>query len=677
MGVALQRLAVNPAIEQFHKAGESYDKGNLSEAAGHAGAGVLPLVGPWAASLGERASSGDVAGAITEGISGLLVPKVLEKGVKAIPTVAELAKTMETKAVELNTKALKPTNMAKPVGEAVAKAKIWGTKAALPGKIRQAINENTAQVQQAVGAADKAGVTLDVAKALDDAVDAARQRPAFMGDKKALADIGKWKQELSSPIDPATGRPSVRNWTQVKPSEALEMSRGLEKSAGWEGSPPSHIQALATQFRKILGQELDNAAPGVAELRRQNSGLIEAEKAAKQLSDKVAKEQMTFAKHWLSAPNMSKLALSFVALEGLKEMGMPYLGAAGAVIGLRALGESMTSRTARAAIYQTAAEIMTGQRLPTAARGAVRAPVTPNPTQPPQTPVGAPQAQQPPQVPVPQQLTAGTPMAPAAPTQPAPTAVPPTPPITPGSVAEATTHRPPVTPTVEPPKEVFLGEAAKKTPTDLSALEKAGAKHETRVVNKATMEAPKTETERIEQEAIRRGQPAPSATPATTPEAVKADAIAEAMGKLQDKLASAKSGHERVTAQRNIDMLQEAINSGKGTESAAFKLVKQRLQAAERQARVREKSASEGPGLNSTAPVEAVSPGPSPEQTAISLEDGYAQLKALGKVKVHGQEVDANTMVKLLQKQAKEARLPVDEEMAAIQQVLDYMSKNQ
>ena len=65
---------------------------------GHAAAAALPLVGPFAASLGEQAGTGDVGGALTKGAATYLGGKALEKvgdvttttATKAIPKVGEI-----------------------------------------------------------------------------------------------------------------------------------------------------------------------------------------------------------------------------------------------------------------------------------------------------------------------------------------------------------------------------------------------------------------------------------------------------------------------------------------------------------------------------------------------------------------------------------------------------------
>src|SRR3990167_5079331 len=59
--------------EQFGKAREAFTQGRYSEAAGHGVAGVMPIVGPVAANIGEHAATGDIAGAAGQTV-GLVAP---------------------------------------------------------------------------------------------------------------------------------------------------------------------------------------------------------------------------------------------------------------------------------------------------------------------------------------------------------------------------------------------------------------------------------------------------------------------------------------------------------------------------------------------------------------------------------------------------------------------------
>ncbi len=73
----------DPAAAEASKATALWNKGGIGnkvQAAGHELAGALPMVGPWAAHLGERAGTGDVGGAGAEAAGaigmGYAIPKI-------------------------------------------------------------------------------------------------------------------------------------------------------------------------------------------------------------------------------------------------------------------------------------------------------------------------------------------------------------------------------------------------------------------------------------------------------------------------------------------------------------------------------------------------------------------------------------------------------------------------
>lgn len=55
------------------------------ESVAHSVAGTIPLVGPWAASIGEQAGTGDIGGAVARGGSQVVAGELAAKGSKAIP----------------------------------------------------------------------------------------------------------------------------------------------------------------------------------------------------------------------------------------------------------------------------------------------------------------------------------------------------------------------------------------------------------------------------------------------------------------------------------------------------------------------------------------------------------------------------------------------------------------
>jgi hypothetical protein len=72
----MQKFVFDPADQTMAKAKQAYGQGHYSEAAGYGAAAALPLAGPWAASLGEQAGSGDIAGAAGQAIGGIAAGKI-------------------------------------------------------------------------------------------------------------------------------------------------------------------------------------------------------------------------------------------------------------------------------------------------------------------------------------------------------------------------------------------------------------------------------------------------------------------------------------------------------------------------------------------------------------------------------------------------------------------------
>src|SRR3990167_1743179 len=87
----VNRMVIDPAREQFGKAAGRLQEGRWVEAAGHAAAGALPLLGPMAASLGEQAGEGDIAGAAGRALVLGGLP-FLPRGVRALRGKVSLPK---------------------------------------------------------------------------------------------------------------------------------------------------------------------------------------------------------------------------------------------------------------------------------------------------------------------------------------------------------------------------------------------------------------------------------------------------------------------------------------------------------------------------------------------------------------------------------------------------------
>jgi hypothetical protein len=93
---------IDAQVEQIQQAKSLYGQRRYTEAAGHLGAGLLPLVGPPAAKAGERIGSGDIAGGLGEAtglLAALEAPKVVPKVVGAATRAATAGVTRAVEAL--------------------------------------------------------------------------------------------------------------------------------------------------------------------------------------------------------------------------------------------------------------------------------------------------------------------------------------------------------------------------------------------------------------------------------------------------------------------------------------------------------------------------------------------------------------------------------------------------
>jgi hypothetical protein len=88
----LHKFVEQPMLDQSTKAAQSFAAGNSVEGIGHTIASGLPLIGPWAASLGEQAGTGDIGGAVAKGAGQVGTMKAGELALtRGIPAAAGAA----------------------------------------------------------------------------------------------------------------------------------------------------------------------------------------------------------------------------------------------------------------------------------------------------------------------------------------------------------------------------------------------------------------------------------------------------------------------------------------------------------------------------------------------------------------------------------------------------------
>ena len=357
----MQKFVTEPAKEQLSEASKAYKEGRYSEAAGHGLAGVVPMVGPFAASIGEQAGKGDVGGALGQVVGMYMTGKALEKGRKVVvdkTTQMVSPKSLRRRAADLNTKVLKSAtpdarDFGKSVGLQVAKEAIISNLEQLPAKIEaKRINKNS-QVQALAKQLDAAGTTIDVSQDIqaieNDVKTIANQRglltPQLRTQIKGLLN------RVTTQVDPTTGKPVPRNLTQLKVSDALKLQEGLKDTSAFGKVVPDAINNLARRIRGALGNKIGNVSPEMQRLRAEESKLIKARDAAKDNYAKALNDNRTLAKGFVYST--ASAATGYIAL---KMAGIGFGPAIAGILVLRTLAESTVSRTARAALYAKTAD---------------------------------------------------------------------------------------------------------------------------------------------------------------------------------------------------------------------------------------------------------------------------------------------------------------------------------
>lgn len=91
-----EKFVGRPAEEQAKIAEKKFKRRQYSEAAGHELAGAIPMVGPWAASLGEQAGTGDIGGAASQAAGTVAGGELLARVPKAVKKVGEIVTARPT-----------------------------------------------------------------------------------------------------------------------------------------------------------------------------------------------------------------------------------------------------------------------------------------------------------------------------------------------------------------------------------------------------------------------------------------------------------------------------------------------------------------------------------------------------------------------------------------------------
>jgi hypothetical protein len=251
--------------EQFGKARQAFDEGRLVEAAGHGMAGVLPVIGPAAANVGEQIAQGDVAGGLgaATGLvagAGLAGPATRAAG-KAIRPVAKRAgEALYQSALKPTKAVLKHVRTAPGGGEDAARQTLIqaGLQEGIPvsasgaRKVESLVDSLNAEVQQRIAEAGRAGKAVD---------------PTHV--EQAIRDVAKdFTHQINAQPELAAIE-TVRSNFMANPNVAKQVQGPAGKATVMQDIPVERAQEMKVNTYKGLRGKYG----------RELGGTIEAEKA--------------------------------------------------------------------------------------------------------------------------------------------------------------------------------------------------------------------------------------------------------------------------------------------------------------------------------------------------------------------------------------------------------------
>lgn len=254
------RALVGAHVEQLGKARDAFGEGRYSEAVGHGAAGLLPVVGPIAADIGEQIGQGDIAGGMGRA-TGLLAPFAAKSALQAaksgaaklIPTRA--ATKLEQAAADRVAEVMSPranTNVGRRMGNKAQKiAPELAKDAEITGHwsregMAQAV---AAKLEDATQALDAAGDARLAARTFD-------TQPILDALKAKRADLTAKAVEGSKPAQTVTERASSildESGRRVIVREGKAVPIGADVT-------PAPLKARAAQLDQAIS-EIDSLGP--------------------------------------------------------------------------------------------------------------------------------------------------------------------------------------------------------------------------------------------------------------------------------------------------------------------------------------------------------------------------------------------------------------------------------
>ena len=279
----LHKFVEKPMLDQSQKAAQSFSEGRNVEGVGHTIASGLPFLGPWAASLGEQAGTGDIGGAAAKGAGQVATPFLAGKAVSAVGKV--VPPFLRTASERIYQSALKPSTTIAPgkVRGMVQTGLQEGIPVSAGGvdKLSGLIDDVNTNIAQTIGSGS--GKTVNpfaVASRLSNTAQRFQTQVNPEADLNAISDAGN--EFLRNNPDP------------IPAEDAQAMKTGTYQQL--RGKAYGELKSSAIESQKALArgikEELNSQFPELSNLNAQDSSLLNLQSALERAVQRQGNHQL-------------------------------------------------------------------------------------------------------------------------------------------------------------------------------------------------------------------------------------------------------------------------------------------------------------------------------------------------------------------------------------------------
>lgn len=279
----LHKFVEQPMLDQSKKAAADLQAGNTVSGIGHTVASGIPLVGPWAASLGEQAGSGDVGGALAKGAAQVATPIAAGKAIGAVKDV--VSPIAQATAERMYQSTLKPS-LAKNAPDAAGLVKT-GLENEIP------ISKN--------GLDKLSNLIGDLQQKVSDTI---ASDPTKTIDKLAVTSrLGKTMKQFETQVNPEADLNAIADSRQeflknqpdqipVQDAQALKVGTYRQLKAKAYGEMKSASIEAQKSLARGIKEELVNQFPELTNLNAQEGKLIDLDGALEHAVKRIDNHQL-------------------------------------------------------------------------------------------------------------------------------------------------------------------------------------------------------------------------------------------------------------------------------------------------------------------------------------------------------------------------------------------------